>query len=97
MFGTFKSDWKSVEGAENWDPFAKKHRYEPAWKIGHQLHGIFRARIAKKGWSTIKHLRAYGPIFGEGYVESPMDYVDPRPPSDLVDGEEEYEVDKILD
>ncbi|KAF9577809.1 hypothetical protein BGW38_006741, partial [Lunasporangiospora selenospora] len=64
MFGTSKSDWMSIEGAKGWDPFAKKYRHESAWKIGRQLHDIFRARTAEKDWSTIKHFRTYGLIFG---------------------------------
>jgi len=64
MFGTSKSDWMSVEGAKYWDPFAKKYRHEAAWKIGRQLHDIFRARTAEKDANTIKHFRTYGLIFG---------------------------------
>ncbi|KAF9923554.1 hypothetical protein BGZ67_009765, partial [Mortierella alpina] len=64
MFGTSKSDWMSIEGAKNWDPFAKKYKHESAWKIGRQLHDIFRARTTEKDQSTIKHFRTYGLIFG---------------------------------
>jgi hypothetical protein len=64
MFGTSKSDSMSIKKKKNWDPFAKKYRHESAWKIGRQLHDIFRARTNDKDQNIIKHFRTYGLIFG---------------------------------
>ncbi|KAF9124593.1 hypothetical protein BGX30_000865 [Mortierella sp. GBA39] len=63
-FGSTKSDWLTIEGARNWDPFAKKYKTEAYWKLARQMHDIFRARTADQGPSTLKNFRTYGLIFG---------------------------------
>lgn len=63
-FGSTKSDWLTIEGARNWDPFAKKYKMEAYWKLARQMHDIFRARTADQDPSTLKNFRTYGLIFG---------------------------------
>ncbi|KAF8941242.1 hypothetical protein BGZ47_007453 [Haplosporangium gracile] len=63
-FGSTKSDWLTIEGARNWDPFAKKYKMESYWKLARQMHDICRARAADQDPSTLKNFRTYGLIFG---------------------------------
>lgn len=63
-FGSTKSDWLTIEGARNWDPFAKKYKTEAYWKLARQMHDIFRARTSDRDSSTLQNFRTYGLIFG---------------------------------
>ncbi|KAG0358333.1 hypothetical protein BGX24_006001, partial [Mortierella sp. AD032] len=63
-FGASKADIMTIEGGRNWDPFAKKYRSEAGWKIGRQLHDIFRARTVDQDAAWSKELKTYGVIFG---------------------------------
>lgn len=63
-FGSTKSDWLTIEGARNWDPFARKYKMEAYWKLARQMHDIFRARTADQDPDTLKNFRTYGLIFG---------------------------------
>ncbi|KAG0271612.1 hypothetical protein BGZ95_000567 [Linnemannia exigua] len=66
-FGASKADIMTIEGGRNWDPFAKKYKSEAGWKIGRQLHDIFRARTVDQDAAWCKQLKTYGIIFGVTY------------------------------
>ncbi|KAF9127309.1 hypothetical protein BGW39_005967 [Mortierella sp. 14UC] len=68
-FGASKADLMSVEGGKNWDPFAKKYRSEAGWKLGRQLHDIFRTRTEGQDAVWRKQLKTYGIIFGGATVQ----------------------------
>ncbi|KAG0291307.1 hypothetical protein BGZ96_005300 [Linnemannia gamsii] len=68
-FGSTKSDWLTIEGARNWDPFAKKYKTEAYWKLARQMHDIFRARTSDRDSSTLQSFRTYGLIFGGSTIQ----------------------------
>ncbi|KAG0287623.1 hypothetical protein BGZ97_007044, partial [Linnemannia gamsii] len=68
-FGSTKSDWLTIEGARNWDPFAKKYKTEAYWKLVQQMHDIFRARTSDRDSSTLQNFRTYGLIFGGSTIQ----------------------------
>ncbi|KAF9344195.1 hypothetical protein BGX26_004667 [Mortierella sp. AD094] len=57
-------DWMAVEGAKDWDEFAKKYLSERSWKIGHELHDIFVGRMRELEETQTSDLSIYGIIFG---------------------------------
>ncbi|KAF9993820.1 hypothetical protein BGZ79_001457 [Entomortierella chlamydospora] len=63
-FGANKADWMTIEGAKNWDPYCKKYKTESAWKLGRQLHDIFRARTTGMDQKKVLEFRTFGIVFG---------------------------------
>lgn len=83
------------------------HKNRPSKKLEPKFIGPFKvvAKVNENAFKldlppTMKQHPVFNADLLRPYIPSPKDFVDrapPRPPPDIIDGHEEYEVEKILD